>query len=105
MARDGRSALRVLVAEDEAAVADEIGSLIRGWGYHTRISYDGRSVRSTVRDWTPDLALLDLGLPGVNGLDLLRELRAMEVESVAMSGRPTVHLALETIASGATVFL
>src|SRR5690606_16702419 len=30
---------------------------------------------------------------------------AMEVESVAMSGRPTVHLALETIASGATVFL
>ena len=96
---------KVLVVEDDPEVADHIEALLRGWGYEARVSGDGRATRSAIRDWTPDLALIDLGLPDVDGLELLRELRARDVESVVMSGRPSITIAVETIASGATMFL
>jgi DNA-binding NtrC family response regulator len=98
-------ALKVLVVEDDPEVADHIEALIRGWGYDTRVSNDGRAARAATREWSPNLALVDLGLPDVNGLDLLREFRAREVEAVVMSGRPNVSVAVETVASGASVFL
>ena len=96
---------KVLVVEDDPEVADHLEALVRGWGYDARVSSDGRAARATTREWNPDLALVDLGLPNVNGLDLLRELRAREVEAVVMSGRASVSVAVETVASGASVFL
>jgi DNA-binding NtrC family response regulator len=100
-----RPEFRVLVVEDDPVVADHIESLIRGWGYSARVSGDGRAVRSTIAEWTPDLALIDLGMPGCDGFDLLREMRAREVESVVMSCRASVNIAVETVESGASVFL
>jgi DNA-binding NtrC family response regulator len=100
-----RPEFRVLVVEDDAEVADHIGALLRGWGYAARISSDGRGVRSTMAEWTPHLALLDLGLPDCDGLDLLKELRDRDVESVVMSGHPTINIAVETVAFGARFFL
>ena len=100
-----RPEFKVLVVEDEAEVADHIEALIRGWGYSARVSADRREVRSTLLQWKPDLALIDLGLADCNGLDLVRELRARDVESIAMSGRPSMNIAVETVASGARFFL
>jgi DNA-binding NtrC family response regulator len=97
--------LKVLVVADDAAVADHIEGLICGWGYSARVSTDGHAVRRTMAEWRPDLALIDLGLPDGNGLELLRELCARDVESVAMSGRASTHIAMETVESGARFFL
>jgi DNA-binding NtrC family response regulator len=94
-----------LVVEDEPEVAEHIEALIRGWGYSARVSADGRQCRSTLTEWTPDFALIDLGLPDCNGFDLLRELRSRDVESVVMSGRASLNIAEETVASGARFFL
>jgi two-component system, NtrC family, response regulator HydG len=97
--------LKVLLVEDDADLADHVEALIRGWGYEARTSRDGRGVRHVLREWIPDLAVIDLGLPDVDGLDLLRELRAREVEAVVMSGRANLNVAVETVESGAMVFL
>jgi two-component system response regulator HydG len=100
-----RPDFKVLVVDDEPEVGDHIGTLVRGWGYSARVSADGHAVRSTLCEWRPNLALIDLGLPDCDGLDLLRELRAHDVESIAMSGRPSMHIAVATVASGARFFL
>jgi DNA-binding NtrC family response regulator len=101
-----RPEFKVLVVEDEPEAADHIHqALVHGWGYDARVSADRRDTRDTLEHWTPHLALVDLGLPDCDGLDLVRELRARSVESVAMSGRPTMNIAVETVASGARAFL
>jgi DNA-binding NtrC family response regulator len=96
---------KVLVVEDDPEVADHVGALLRGWGYAARISGDGQDARTAAHEWTPDLALVDLGLPDVDGFDLLREFRANDIESIVMSARPSVNIAVETITSGASAFL
>jgi two-component system, NtrC family, response regulator HydG len=93
--------LKVLVVEDDADVADQLAALVREWGFATRVSGSGRAVRATMRDWVPDLALVDLGLPDIDGMDLLRELRTKDVESVVISGRPSVAIAVDSVALGA----
>jgi DNA-binding NtrC family response regulator len=100
-----RPQFKVLVVEDEAEVADHIDALIRGWGYCARVSNDGQGVRSALVEWNPDFALIDLGLPDCDGLEVLRELRERHVESVAMSGWPSMLIAEKTVASGARFFL
>ena len=100
-----RPDFKVLVVEDDTASADHIEALICGWGYSARVSGHRRQVRSVISEWNPDLALIDVGLPEVDGLNLVRELRDRHVESIAMSGRPSVHMAAETLESGARFFL
>jgi two-component system response regulator HydG len=95
----------VLVVEDDVEAADHIEALVRGWGYDARVSNDGRGVRSAMAEWMPDLALVDLGLPDVDGLTLVRELCDRDVAAVVMSGRSTINIAVETVRSGARVFL
>jgi two-component system OmpR family response regulator len=68
-----RADIRVLVVDDEPAIARQMQSLIAEWGYSARVSSDGREVRRLVTEWTPDLALIDLGLAACDGLGLLRD--------------------------------
>ena len=100
-----RPDFKVLVVEDEPEAAGHMEALVRGWGYSARTSSNGHAVRETMSHWTPDLAMVDLGLPDCDGLDLVRELRDRDVESIAMSGRSSMTIAMETVASGARFFL
>jgi DNA-binding NtrC family response regulator len=97
--------LRVLVVEDDHEMANHVEALLRTWGYETRTCGDGRGVRSTMHEWMPDLALVDLGLPDVDGLDLVRQLRTKQIDSVVISGRAGIDAAVQSVESGAFVFL
>lgn len=67
---------RVLVVEDEPRLAAVLCDYLGAAGYQAMSVADGTQVLQTISDWQPDLVLLDLMLPGANGVDLCRQLRA-----------------------------
>jgi DNA-binding response OmpR family regulator len=68
--------MRVLVVEDEADLADAVARGLRREGYAVDVAYDGDQAmdKASVNDY--DLVCLDLNLPGIDGLDVVRQLRA-----------------------------
>jgi DNA-binding response OmpR family regulator len=66
---------RILVVEDEPALRDTLAWNLEHEGYQVKAVADGKTGLATARDWKPDLLLLDLMLPGIDGLDICRILR------------------------------
>ncbi|OLR90461.1 response regulator transcription factor [Actinokineospora bangkokensis] len=66
----------VLLAEDDAAIADPLSRALHREGYEVQVVSDGQSALDTASTGVPDLLVLDLGLPGLDGLDVCRRLRA-----------------------------
>jgi DNA-binding response OmpR family regulator len=67
---------RILVIEDNADLAQGIAYNLKLEGYEVRIAPDGRSGLDAALQWVPDVVLLDLMLPGLDGFEALRALRA-----------------------------
>lgn len=70
------NAVRVLIADDEPAIAVSLEFLLRKDGYETQVASDGEEALLAARAFTPDLVILDLMLPRLSGLDVCRALRA-----------------------------
>jgi len=66
----------VLLAEDDMDIRDLVTFKLRQQGYEVRAFEDGLSALASARDDPPDLAVLDITMPGMSGLDVCRELRA-----------------------------
>ncbi|GFO60531.1 two-component system response regulator [Geomonas silvestris] len=69
---------KVLVVDDEPLTASMLQFILESQGYQTKLLHDGSAVLSTACDWSPDLILLDVVLPGENGFDLCRRLKARD---------------------------
>jgi PAS domain S-box-containing protein len=84
------SARRVLVVEDNRDAADTLAAAVRSWGHVVQVAYDGMSALDSARDFRPDVALLDIGLPGLNGYQLADRLKAQfgddDILLIAVSG-------------------
>jgi DNA-binding response OmpR family regulator len=68
--------LRILIVEDHDDLADALRTNLRSEGYHAAVASDGRQALAMVRADPPDIIVLDLGIPGLDGLALLARLRA-----------------------------
>jgi CheY-like chemotaxis protein len=68
--------LRILVADDNVDAADVMCALLDASGYDTRIAYDGVEALAIAREFQPQLALLDLGMPRMDGFEAARRMRA-----------------------------
>ena len=66
---------RILIAEDEERIASFIEKGLRANGFTTTVAADGHQAIALARSGDFDLLILDLGLPGRDGTDVLRELR------------------------------
>src|SRR5205823_1102720 len=66
----------VVLAEDDVTIADPLSRALRREGYDVRVVGDGHSALHAVAAGDADLLVLDLGLPGMDGLDVCRRLRA-----------------------------
>jgi len=71
----GRPTLRVLIADDNADQADGLALLLQMEGDDVRTSYDGPGVLEAARSFRPQVVLLDIGMPGLDGYQVARRLR------------------------------
>ncbi|NML16870.1 response regulator [Azohydromonas caseinilytica] len=69
---------RVLVIDDEADIRRTMGELLRGNGYEVLSAADGGAALSAYADFLPQMVLLDLGLPGLSGIEVARRLRQID---------------------------
>jgi two-component system response regulator MtrA len=67
---------RVLVVDDDAALAEMLTIVLRNEGFEPRVCATGDQALAEFRDFRPDVVLLDLMLPGKDGIDVCREIRA-----------------------------
>jgi signal transduction histidine kinase/DNA-binding response OmpR family regulator len=85
-----RTALRVLVVDDHPDAAESMASLMQSAGHQATIAHDGPTAIAVARRFRPDAVLLDIGLPGMNGFEVARVLRAAPETSgcvlIAVSG-------------------
>ena len=66
---------RILVVEDEATIADAVAARLRSEGYEVAVARDGLTGVDLAASWHPDLVLLDLMLPGLDGLEVCRRIQ------------------------------
>ncbi len=67
---------RILVIDDDPALAEMLTIVLRNEGFDSAVVGDGTAALTAAREFRPDLVLLDLMLPGMNGIDVCRVLRA-----------------------------
>jgi len=73
---DVSMSLRILIVEDHDDLADALRANLRSEGYQASVASDGRQALALVRADPPDIVVLDLGIPGLDGLAVLSRLRA-----------------------------
>jgi signal transduction histidine kinase/CheY-like chemotaxis protein len=66
---------RVLLADDNADFVNSLGQLLTSRGHEVRIAYDGAEALEAAREFRPEVAFLDIGMPKVHGYDVARRLR------------------------------
>ncbi len=85
---DARTGQRVLVVEDDPSVLRVLGELFRRDGLETVGVRTGAEAEPTIASFAPDVVILDLGLPDMNGFDLLRAVRDHhDIPIIVLSGR------------------
>jgi CheY-like chemotaxis protein len=80
---------RVLVVDDNEDAAILLGDLLRSVGHDVRVAHDGASAIDTATRFQPEIAILDIGLPGMDGFELaaaLRERLGTDVRLMALTG-------------------
>jgi two-component system response regulator MprA len=97
---------RVLVVEDDQEIAQVLLRSLRMEGYEARASYDGESAIGDAHEFTPDLVILDLGLPKMDGIEVARLLRQDgDVPILMLTARDAVDARVEGLDAGADDYL
>jgi two-component system, NtrC family, nitrogen regulation response regulator NtrX len=98
---------RVLIVDDEESVRRTVADALTDEGYATLLAADGGAALRAVAAEAPDLVLLDIAMPGRNGIDVLDELRTHwpGIPVVMMSGHGSIETAVRATKLGAYDFL
>jgi two-component system response regulator MprA len=97
---------RVLIVEDDDDIAQVLQRSLRLEGYETRIAGDGEAALGAANDFVPDLVVLDLGLPKLDGMDVARRLRAADdVPILMLTARDALESRVEGLDAGADDYL
>jgi DNA-binding response OmpR family regulator len=101
----GRSP-RVLVVEDDEAIAEVLQRQLRMEGYEVRTAGDGVSALDLAHAFLPDLVILDLGLPKLDGIEVAKALRSRDDTPIlVLTARDAVEARVEGLDSGADDYL
>jgi two-component system, OmpR family, response regulator MprA len=97
---------RVLVVEDDEEIAQVLQRSLRLEGYEVRIAGDGEQALDQSAAFNPDLVILDLGLPKLDGIEVARRLRsADDVPILMLTARDALEARVEGLDSGADDYL
>lgn len=88
---------RILIVEDEKVVADTLGQILGANGYDIRVVYSAEDAVTLVPGWSPDLAILDVMLPRMNGIELAVILKEnfSACHVLLFSGQPSVEVLMK----------
>ena len=79
-----RDPVRVLVVEDSVDSAESLAELLSTWGYDVRVAHDGAGAIEVARQFRPQITLLDIGLPDVDGYTVAHRLRGEDLGGEAL---------------------
>jgi two-component system response regulator MprA len=99
-------AARVLVVEDDLEIAQVLQRSLRLEGYDVRLAGDGEAALDAAAEYVPDLVVLDLGLPKLDGIEVAKRLRsADDVPILMLTARDAVDARVDGLDSGADDYL
>ena len=84
----GETPVRVLVVEDEAPIRRVVVGYLQREGFEVSEAADGLTAVELARELGPDVIVLDLGLPGIDGVEVCRAVRTFSDAYVVMLDRP-----------------
>ncbi len=103
---DPERSARVLVVEDDEEIAQVLQRSLRLEGYEVKLAADGQLALDVAGSFNPDLVILDLGLPRLDGIEVARRLRAGDdVPILMLTARDAVESRVEGLDSGADDYL
>jgi two-component system nitrogen regulation response regulator NtrX len=99
--------LNVLIVDDEATIRDSLQCVLQEEGYQPAVAESGETGLELLRTKAFDVVLLDIWLPGIDGLDVLQKIRTLEdpPEVIIISGHGTIETAVRATKLGAFDFL
>ena len=98
---------RVLIADDEPEIAKSLGCLVHRNGLTPLLARDGKEALQLIRAGDPDVLLVDIKMPGMDGLELMRQVRELnpDLPVILITGFAEVRGAVEAIRAGAHDYL
>jgi DNA-binding NtrC family response regulator len=98
---------RILIVDDEVNARTALAELLREEGYAVETAADGFKALPKLQDFAPDLVLTDLRMPGMDGLELMRKAREIDLDTcvVVMTAHGGIDSAIAAIRQGAADYL
>ena len=92
---------RILIVDDEISICETLALIFRMQHYEVRMAYSAESAIETLAEWRPDLVILDVMLPGMNGIDLAIVVKAnyTSCQVILFSGHANTARLLEEAGS------
>ncbi|MBK7972875.1 MAG: response regulator [Deltaproteobacteria bacterium] len=97
----------ILIVDDEDAIQRTVRGVLEDEGYRTSSVGDGNEAIGAIRQNKPDVVLLDIWLPGLDGIQLLCDIKKSnpDLEIIMISGHANVHTAVQAVKLGAFDFI
>ncbi|HVN81799.1 MAG TPA: response regulator [Terriglobia bacterium] len=100
---------KILVVDDDEALVGMLGTFLSQHGYETDVAYSGSMALKRVEAFHPDLVLMDIGLPDVSGLEILRRIRSVpsyqEITIILITGTSGLEMKIEGFHTGANDYI
>lgn len=110
-AKKQRREIRVLIADDEAVTSNHLAEFLSNNGFHCRHAKNGSTLRQLLQVWTPDFILIDLTLPELNAIELLKmlsengQLKEDQIRVLVLSGHNNPGNVRECMRHGASDYI
>jgi len=96
----------ILVVDDEPQITRVLRTGLVAQGYEIRVANDGEMALEIMKDWSPHLIITDLSMPGVNGVELCRRIRAVsQLPILVLSVRDQERQKIEALDAGADDYI